>query len=169
MLAPHVEPTAEGRLKAYRIDENTRLLARSLLPIVRKVIETETRTSIRDAIEHAPVLGALLDPVTEEIVSQERRHFSLLFAAEFGADYFQSQREASRRMFRIGLGGRARLLISARLSEVLGAEIAARRPFRPKLVAADLSCLSRLLMADMGFLITLEQAQSREQIRTRHN
>jgi methyl-accepting chemotaxis protein len=159
----------ERLLHASKVDERTRAIARSLLPVIA-ASTGEACHSYCDHLERS--VGDMKNHVARHrgpIVQAEEQHFRILFQAEFGDDYIAAMNQATRTEFGDAMGIRTRLGTALRLIEPLFKEIGRRHRFSSKAAVEECAALARLMFCDAIAATSCHQRASRIGLTQREN
>jgi len=156
-------------LLASGVDERAREVARGLLPVVSRNT-ADACTAYCDHLERSVAdMKAHVEQYRQPIVEAERRHFELLFKADFGDDYAEELIRATTTEFGDAMGIRTRLGTALRLIEPLFQEIGRRRRFSSRKAIEDAAALTRLILTDALAATSCHQRASRIGLTQREN
>lgn len=151
------------------VDERARNVARALLPVVSKHAG-EACTTYCDHLERSVAdMKVHVERHRQPIIEAERRHFELLFKAEYGNDYADDLNRAAMTEFGDAMGIRTRLGTALRLIEPLFQEIGRRRRFNSRKAIEDAAALTRLILTDALAATSCHQRASRIGLTQREN
>lgn len=159
----------ERLLKVSGIDERTREVARSVLPIVA----ARVGPAAHDYCDHLERSVADMKPFAEryreQIVAAEEGHLKLVFSGSFGDEYIAALTQSTQTEFGDMLGIRSRLGTLQRLIDPLFEEIGRRRRFSGRKAAEDCAALARLILCDAIAATSCYQRASRIGLKRREH
>lgn len=156
-------------LLASGVDQRARDVARELLPVVSQHAG-EACSAYCDHLERSVAdMKVHVERHRQPIIDAERRHFELLFRAEYGDDYADDLNRAAMTEFGDAMGIRTRLGTALRLIEPLFQEIGRRRRFNSRKAISEAAALTRLILCDALAATSCHQRASRIGLTQREN